>query len=662
MERRRSPRPTALAATALVCLGGLALAPAASADDSSRTSPHAATPERLDRGVVAVPTTGGYLVSWRALATDAPGTGFAVYRDGRRVASVGATAATTVVDPGGRAGARYEVRAVVAGREQRGRDAGTTRAWASNALDIPLDKPADGVDPEGVPYTYTANDVAVGDLDGDGDLDYVLKWYPSNAKDNAFAGYTGNVLIDAYTLEGEKLWRIDLGRNIRAGAHYTQMAVQDFDGDGRAEVSLKTADGTRDSRGKVIGDPDANWVATGGAVPSTDRTGGIPQPDGTYLAELKGRILSGPEYLSVFDGRSGRVIDTTRYVPARHPDTDNPTYEQLKEVWGDGYANRSDRFLGGVASFDGQRQSIVMARGYYGRSVVAAWDLRRGKLVQRWVFDTSDPALGAAWEGQGNHQFSVADVDADGKDEIVYGSIAIDDDGTGLWNAGLGHGDAMHVGDLDPNRPGLEKFGVHECMVCSGGVGAAMLDAATGARIWTAPSDRDTGRGVAFDVDPASPGVETWASRPVAVIAADGRQLAATRPGSMNFGIWWDGDLGRELLDGGDNAPLAVSEYDPATVTAVPVFSPAGILSNNGTKANPAISGDLFGDWREEFVARTDDSTALRVFTTDVPTTHRITTLLQDPAYRAQLAAQNNAYNQPPATSFFLGYGMAGQQ
>ena len=667
MERRRSaPRPARRAPRALAALiTASGLGAALLTAPSAVAAPRSAL-EDLDRGVVAVPTEGGYLVSWRLLAGDRPGTGFEVRRDGKEVATTGGEDATNVVDPQGRAGARYEVVPLREGRRAGKGERAT--AWNATTLDVPLDVPAGGTTPDGQTYTYSANDAAVGDLDGDGDYEFVLKWYPSNAQDNAFAGYTGNVLIDAYTLQGERLWRIDLGRNIRAGAHYTQMAVQDFDGDGRSEIALKTADGSVDGRGKTIGDAGADWRATGGAVPSKDRTGGIAQPDGTYLAELKGRILSGPEYLSVFDGRSGKVIDTVDYVPARHPDTDDPTPEQLTQLWGDGYANRSDRFLGGTASFDGRTHSIVMARGYYARSVVAAWDLRKGRLVQRWVFDTRAPGLGAAWEGQGNHQFSVADVDADGRDEVVYGSIAIDDDGTGLWNAGFGHGDALHVGDLDPSRPGLERFGVHECMTCSGGVGASMLDAATGEVLWTSPADRDNGRGVAFDIDPSSPGAEAWSARSPGLFTADGRLLSTTKPGPMNSGVWWDGDLQRELLDA-----TTVSKWDPTTATTVRLLSPAAadpdrqdpetagaagiedVVSNNGTKANPSISGDLLGDWREEIVLPTADSTALRVFTTPFPTEHRITTLVHDRTYREQLAAQNNAYNQPPHTATVLG-------
>ncbi|WP_432536462.1 rhamnogalacturonan lyase [Kineococcus arenarius] len=626
-RRRPTPeaarRATRAAATALTA-SGLAAALLAAPTAAGAGSRPDRLLEDLDRGVVAVPTDGGYLVSWRLLAGDRPGTGFEVRRDGRVVATLDGDDATNVVDPDGRAGARYEVVPLRDGHRAGEADSGT--AWSAASLDVPLDRPAGGTTPAGEVYTYSANDVSVGDLDGDGDYELVLKWYPSNAKDNSQDGYTGNVLIDAYTLQGEKLWRIDLGRNVRAGAHYTQVAVQDFDGDGRSEVALKTADGTVDGRGRVIGDPGA------------DHRNGV------------GRVLSGPEFLSVFDGRTGGEIDTVAYVPARHPDTDDPTPQQMKELWGDDYGNRIDRFLGGTASFDGRSHSIVMARGYYTRAVVAAWDLRGGRLHQRWVFDTEDPALGPEWEGQGNHQFSVADVDADGRDEVVYGSIAIDDDGTGLWNAGLGHGDALHVGDLDPARPGLERFGVHECMTCSGGVGASMLDAATGEVLWTTPADADNGRGLSADVDPSSPGSESWSSRSPGLYAADGEKLTDAKPGSINHAVWWDGDRQRELLDG-----TTISEWDPATGTTVPLLAAEGVVSNNGTKANPSISGDLLGDWREEVVLPTTDSSALRVFATTFPTEERITTLVHDRTYRAQLASQNSGYNQPPHTGTPLG-------
>src|SRR3954452_5520324 len=235
------------AGAALVTAGPPAAALAApSADTGSQSHPQL---EHLDRGLVAVTTTEGTFLSWRLLGTEVTGasatgmTGadFHVYRDGQRIGTV--TDSTNYLDKGAPAGAGYRVAAVVDGQEVDSSDQVT--AWAQNSYDLPLQKPAGGVTPAGEAYTYDANDMSVGDVDGDGQYEYVVKWYPSNAKDNSLVGYTGNVYLDTYELDGTLLNRLDLGVNIRAGAHYTQFLVYDFDGDGRSEIMMKTAPGTR---------------------------------------------------------------------------------------------------------------------------------------------------------------------------------------------------------------------------------------------------------------------------------------------------------------------------------------------------------------------------------------------------------------------------------
>ncbi len=602
--------------------------------------------ERLDRGLVAAPAKdGGWLVSWRLLTDDTRATRFDVYRDGRKLNAAPLADATSFVDAQGSDAARYTVRAVVGGKT--GAPSGPALMLPRGYLSIPLTPPPGGTTPDGQAYTYTANDASVGDLDGDGRYEVVLKWDPTNSHDNSQAGYTGDVFVDAYTLDGKRLWRIDLGRNIRAGAHYTQFQVFDFDGDGRAEVAMKTADGTLDGVGKAIGDAGADWRGVDGEVPQPDRTGAKLLADGTKVAPLQGRILKGPEYLTVFEGRSGRALATAAYDAPRYPGG-NPTFEQLRDTWGDGYGNRSDRFLAGVAYLDGKLPSMIFGRGYYARTTVAAWDYRGGKLTKRWLFDSAAPG-NQDYAGRGNHELSIADVDGDGRDEVIYGSMAIDDDGKGLWTQPLYHGDAMHVADLDPLRPGLEKWGVHEEVKRNGGIGSALLDARTGQLLWTKPADKDTGRGLAADIDPRHVGAELWGSNSRDLFDVTGQPIGPA-PRQTNFALYWDGDLLQELLDG-----TTISKWNWRNATAMPLLHAHDVASNNGTKSNPALQADILGDWREEVMWRSADNRELRIFVTPYPTTHRLVSLMQDRVYREGVAWQNTAYNQPPHLSYFPG-------
>ncbi|WP_031041968.1 rhamnogalacturonan lyase [Streptomyces sp. NRRL F-5650] len=607
-RRRPLALAAALAAAGLLGAGLTTLAPDTAEAATARQV------EALDRGVVSVHTDAGNLVSWRWLGTDPDNVAFNVYRAGTKVNSSPVTGSTTFFHSGAPAQADYTVRAVVNGTEQG--DSVHAVQFRAGYKDVPISPPAGGTTPDGVSYTYEANDASVGDLDGDGALDIVLKWQPTNAKDNSQSGYTGNTVVDGIRLDGTRLWRVDLGRNIRSGAHYTQFQVYDYDGDGRAEVAMKTADGTRDGTGAVIGSSSADH------------------------RNSSGYVLSGPEYLSMFDGLTGRALGTVDYVPARG----------TVSSWGDSYGNRVDRFLAGTAYLDGSRPSVIMARGYYTRTVIAAWDWRDGRFTRRWTFDTnSSTNSGKGYDGQGNHQLSVADVDGDGRDEIVYGAMAVDDNGNALWTTRNGHGDAMHVGDLDPSRAGLEEFKVDED---GSKPSSYMADARTGQILWSTGASGDNGRGVSGDIWSGSAGAESWSSAESGIRDPKGTVVSSRKPSSTNFLSWWDGDTVRELLDG-----THIDKYGTSGDTRL--LTGSGVASNNGTKATPVLSGDILGDWREEVVWRTSDNKALRIYSSPHDTDTRITTLLHDTQYRTALAWQNTAYNQPPHPSFFLGAGMS---
>lgn len=562
--------------------------------------------ENLDRGISAISTGSGMMVSWRFLADDSDNSIFKLYRNNALIYTSNAGNATCYLDKDGKSTDTYKVETVESGTIVSSDTCAMQSG--SNYLEVKLDVPK--AQTSGI--TYSPNDCTVGDVDGDGQYELFVKWDPSNSKDNSQKGKTDKVFIDCYKIDGTKLWRIDLGVNIRAGAHYTQMLVADYDLDGLAEMVCKTADGTVDGVGNVIGDSSKDY------------------------RNSNGYILSGPEYYTLFEGSTGKALDTVDYNPGRG----------TVSKWGDSYGNRVDRFLGAVAYLDGVKPSAVTVRGYYTRMAACAYDVVNKKLVQKWYFDTGNDKAKPGY-GDGNHNCMPADVDNDGKQEIVLGATCLDDDGSVLWCLNTGHGDAMHLGDLLPDRNGLELWICHEDKP----YGVSLVDASNGKTIFHKDGDADTGRCCAANVWAGNDGAEFWGLGND-VFDGSGNTLSCRRP-AVNFLSYWDGDLEREILDGYTDKPATISKMkNDGTLTTI--LSTDGAYTCNTTKGTPCLSADIFGDWREELIVRASDSKSLRIYCTPYETDYRITTLMHDPQYRNQVAGQNISYNQPPHTSFYL--------
>ena len=656
--------------------------------------------EKLGRGVVAVPFTNGgtgRLVTWRILGTDdMTNTRFDVYRNGSRIAQN--LKVSNYKDASGTATSKYHVIVKVNGEEVETTE--PVQAWTNVWMKLPLDRPAEGAVSGG---TYSPNDCSVGDVDGDGEYEIFVKWDPSTSKDNSQGGVTDNVYIDCYKLNGKKLWRIDLGRNIRAGAHYTQFQVYDYDGDGKAEMICKTAPGSKDGAGVYV-----NQATDNATIKAADNTK-------DWAAAGGGRINGGHEYLTVFDGLTGKAINTIAYYPNRNgtatlsaaSGTKNWDTRSGKSDTGS-YGNRGERYLAATAYIDGpdNNASAIFCRGYYTYAYIWAVSFNGKKLIPRWLsshesetdyklttwdaegnatsksFSNLNPTSGkgsGTMFGNGNHNMSVADVDGDEKDDIIWGSAALKHDGTLRYGTGFGHGDAIHMGSMIPGREGLQVYEVHEEKDY---YSWDVHDAATGEILLKGGNHEvDNGRGMAAQL---SASTKEWWFSSADQIKDDSKttdvnelevyinkygeplngrhqrsvttgEIASTATSSVNFRIYWDGDVQDELLDG--NTLDKYNDSSKSFGRLVTFYNLGPGSTCNSSKNTPNLSADIFGDWREELVlySVSDAETYLGIYSTNIETKYYVPTLMHDHTYRMGICWQNTAYNQPP----HLGYNLA---
>ena len=702
--------------------------------------------EQLDRGLVAIPTSSTTnFVSWRLLGTDDKhSVTFDLLRDGTVIASD--LSKTNYSDTKGSSTAQYQVVTKVNGNVTETSE--PVSPWDKKFLTLQLDRPAGGIHAswnggKNVSYAYYPNDMSVGDVDGDGRYELFVKWESTHAQDNSYSkGYTGNTYIDCYkVLPGEsvdgnatncqRLWRIDLGQNIRDGAHYTQFMVYDFDGDGRAEMMCKTATGSIDGLGNYV-----NQAATDATI-----KGHVNTKD---YRNSGGHILEGPEYLTVFDGLTGKAIHTTWYLPGRagtgsqNINTGAAQTESgselgkvsafpSKDFWGDNYGNRSERFLAGVAYINGADKPAcgIFSRGYYTKAYVWAVSFDGERLHTEWLHaspsttqslvftshvddsqswpvvtvdgdalqrtplktapkntgdvKSSDSSGGIAgsntFYGNGNHNLSIADVDGDGCDEIIWGAAALDHDGYLLYATGYGHGDAIHVGKMRPNDDDLYVFDVHEEKLTAEKGSWDLHNARTGEVIYHGGSaGYDNGRGMAAALVNGIGTYQFWSSDDRNPRSATTGNTLISKSCSVNFRIYWDGSTQDQLFDGsyqydkngGDDAMWDqashaepyIQKWNGSSFTNVISFYSStynNAQTCNYTKATPCLQADILGDWREELVMwNKKDSSQVMLYTTWTATNYTVPTLMHDHTYRMGVAWQNCAYNQPPHLGYCL--------
>ena len=582
------------------------------------------TTDVIDRGLVAVKTGSGIFCSWRVTAEEYYDVTYNIYRDGTKI-NTEPLSVSNFTDKSGTVSSKYAVEAVVRGKAQV--KSSVVTPWAKNYKEIKMNHGT-------LTSTYIPNDACVADVDGDGELEILLKFDNASDAANSYkpAGHNGEyAIIEVYKLDGTKLWWIDLGPNMADFQNNeNNIVAYDWDGDGKAEALLRAADGTTihmaDGTTHVVGDKTKNYRAANGY-------------SGQWF------IHDGAEYLLYLNGHTGAVYQQMEYPLKRLESGET----DLNKAWGDGYGHRSTKHFFGAPYLDGRKPSIFLARGIYTRHKMIALDVDPAthKLTERWRWNCN--TAGSQWYGQGYHNFGIADVDWDGRDEIVFGSMVIDDNGKGLSTTGLGHGDSQHCSDFDPYSHGQEIFACNEDRPNNN-----FRDATTSKIYYRTTGGNDDGRANMGNFYNNYPGAQGVSSRDGSLISS---VTHAAIPGgtksniTQNFRIYWDGDLCSETFDyaNGKNTAGTIYKVGKGAIATL-----EGSMTNNDTKGTPCYQGDILGDWREEVIMRTADNN-IRIYTTNVETKWRNYTLWHDHQYRQAMVWQMCGYNQTPHVSYFLG-------
>ena len=590
--------------------------------------------EELDRGFVAVQSEEGTFLSWRFLATDDLDLAFNVYKDGTLLNSNPIADVTSYSVAGVTENATYTLIPVVGGVEQVSK-AQEAIFFGGEYLSIPVKQYEVG--------DYDINDASVGDLDGDGQYEIVVRREPANMDYLTRVAYP---LIEAYELDGTHMWTINIGPN-EINPIDINFIVYDMNGDGKAELVMRSFEATVDGVGNVVGDVNGDGKTRYDS--KVDKV--VVMKDRSYLSKP-------PEFLSMYDGETGAEIARTDLLPARDPlnswYVDSDYGKQVK---------RASHFLFCVAYLDGEKPSLVHFRGAWATCKVAAYDIVDNQFELRFLVDCENNETLENLYNTGYHSIAVADVDYDGKDEIITGAAAIDDDGSIMYTVQatkedgkvmkLGHGDAFDVAVMSPDTPQFYVWACRETAKLPVNIG--LHNALTGEIIFGETKPKDTGRSRAADIDPTSRGWEMWGSTDTPLTSFTGEVLSETCPSSMNMKMYWDGDLLAELVDHDGNREMNVLKWDWENKQLNTILVAKGSASNGGSKGQTCLVADIVGDWREELIVRTADNTQMRIYSTTIATEYRIPTLMHDVTYRESVAWQNNHYNQPTNTSFYFG-------